>query len=191
MSKTTHILFFSTVLLVFIIGCWEYKQSRISSFQVPSPVVLKSAKAHKNHISSGGETIKTTIIKTTVSSYWELLNKTYVEQHLSNPFVEGRECGDVLCSEFLTEKDLTNVKKCKRPKHLNIIPKCHFQNGTGKRLLALRSFPGSGNTWTRQLLEKSTGICTGIVVVDFSTSNLQLLCSWHANNSGEMYYYND
>ena len=28
--------------------------------------------------------------------------------------------------------------------------------------MALASFPGSGNTWVRGLLETATGICTGI-----------------------------
>ena len=38
-------------------------------------------------------------------------------------------------------------------------------NGTGRYPIALASFPGSGNTWLRGLLEKATGICTGIVVL--------------------------
>ena len=38
---------------------------------------------------------------------------------------------------------------------------CHFINGQGRLPVALASFPGSGNTWTRGLLEKVTGVCTG------------------------------
>jgi len=33
-------------------------------------------------------------------------------------------------------------------------------NSTFKRL-ALASFPGSGNTWTRHMIEQATGIYTG------------------------------
>ena len=38
---------------------------------------------------------------------------------------------------------------------------CHFMNGTGRSTVALVSFPGSGNTWVRGLLETATGVCTG------------------------------
>ena len=38
---------------------------------------------------------------------------------------------------------------------------CHFINGTKRAAVALASFPGSGNTWVRGLLEKATGVCTG------------------------------
>lgn len=41
---------------------------------------------------------------------------------------------------------------------------CHFMKGQGRLPVALASFPGSGNTWTRGLLEKVTGICTGIYI---------------------------
>ncbi len=43
--------------------------------------------------------------------------------------------------------------------------KCHFMNGTGRAAVALVSYPGSGNTWLRGLLEQVTGICTGIFKV--------------------------
>lgn len=37
--------------------------------------------------------------------------------------------------------------------------RCHFMNGTG--VTGLVSFPGSGNTWVRELLQTVTGVCTG------------------------------
>ena len=39
---------------------------------------------------------------------------------------------------------------------------CHFMDGSNRAPVALASFPGSGNTWVRGLLEKATGVCTGI-----------------------------
>lgn len=39
-------------------------------------------------------------------------------------------------------------------------------NGTFRAPVALASFPGSGNTWVRGLLEKATGICTGSIYCD-------------------------
>ncbi len=38
---------------------------------------------------------------------------------------------------------------------------CHFMNGRSRSAVALASFPGSGNTWARGLLERATGVCTG------------------------------
>ena len=38
---------------------------------------------------------------------------------------------------------------------------CRFMDGKGRLPVALASFPGSGNTWARGLLEKVTGVCTG------------------------------
>ncbi len=38
---------------------------------------------------------------------------------------------------------------------------CHFMNGSSRSAVALASFPGSGNTWARGLLERATGVCTG------------------------------
>ena len=34
-------------------------------------------------------------------------------------------------------------------------------NGTNRAAVALVSFPGSGSTWVRGLLEQATGVCTG------------------------------
>ena len=38
-------------------------------------------------------------------------------------------------------------------------------DGSKRAAVALASHPGSGNTWVRGLLEKATGICTGIIRV--------------------------
>lgn len=45
---------------------------------------------------------------------------------------------------------------------------CHFMDGRGRGVTALASYPGSGNTWVRSLLEKATGICTGSYSCDMS-----------------------
>ena len=102
---------------------------------------------------------------------WRILNKSYVMEHLDQPRIDDYICEDPLCSEFLTEKDLKQVERCAdrfikrqliREGGHTLIPTCHFINGTsGASNVALISFPGSGNTWTRELLEKATGICTG------------------------------
>ncbi len=45
---------------------------------------------------------------------------------------------------------------------------CRFMNGSGRGVTGLVSFPGSGNTWVRELLQTVTGICTGTVFSDHS-----------------------
>ncbi|EAT39064.1 AAEL009094-PA [Aedes aegypti] len=43
----------------------------------------------------------------------------------------------------------------------------HQKSSNGRELTALVSFPGSGNTWLRYLLQQSTGILTGSVYKDY------------------------
>lgn len=45
---------------------------------------------------------------------------------------------------------------------------CRFLVTKSRKPVALVSFPGSGNTWVRQLLETASGICTGSVMCDMS-----------------------
>ena len=78
-------------------------------------------------------------------------------------------CKDKLCTEFLTPLDMFFFNSCTdRQQHAKVevyrrmpLGKCHFMNGTNREAVALVSFPGSGNTWVRGLLEQATGVCTG------------------------------
>ena len=72
------------------------------------------------------------------------------------------------CEEYLSPKEQTQFSECsskcvKSSKKYGPVVKgsCKFMNGGGRLPVALASFPGSGNTWTRGLLEKVTGVCTG------------------------------
>ncbi len=79
------------------------------------------------------------------------------------------KCQDQLCSKFLTNSDMRHWKYCWRKTRLQEEPersKCHFINSTGRHPVALASFPGSGNTWVRGLLQQITGICTGGIYCD-------------------------
>ena len=104
--------------------------------------------------------------------FWDILNRSYVDQHVHRPWIGSYQCKDVICSEFLHKHDWNRVGKCVnklKKKHAELMnevrptlrPACHFMNGTSRGGVALLSFPGSGNTWLRGLLEKATGICTG------------------------------
>lgn len=83
----------------------------------------------------------------------------------------NHECNSSICYEYLSRTESVFFNKCVKKtvdKETKFGPiqkgRCHFMNGTGRYPVALASFPGSGNTWLRGLLEKATGICTGIVV---------------------------
>ena len=98
--------------------------------------------------------------------FWDVLNKSYVDQHVPRPWIGSYQCKDVICSEFLHNHDWIEVDKFmravkKKDRLHKISPACHFINGTSRGSVALLSFPGSGNTWLRGLLEKATGVCTG------------------------------
>jgi len=98
--------------------------------------------------------------------FWDVLNQSYVNRHVLRPWIGAYQCKDVICSEFLHERDWKQVEWCtenvkKKITALQISPRCHFMNVTSRAGAALLSFPGSGNTWLRGLLEKATGVCTG------------------------------
>ena len=73
------------------------------------------------------------------------------------------------CREYLSPTEAEQFYKCfkkcneSRGKFGPVVNgDCHFMQGQGRLPVALASFPGSGNTWIRGLLEKVTGICTGM-----------------------------
>ena len=82
------------------------------------------------------------------------------------------ECNDTICSEYLSTSSQSRFHSCiQLVKNKNATlqdRKCHFVDKTSREPVALVSFPGSGNTWVRGLLETTTGICTGAVYCDIS-----------------------
>lgn len=78
-----------------------------------------------------------------------------------------RECADPLCYEYLSSEDQKSFAYClKRSSLKKETATCRFMNGTGRPPVALASFPGSGNTWVRGLLQRATGVCTGGIYCD-------------------------
>lgn len=92
-------------------------------------------------------------------------HSTLSSSNLSSPHTDvfGRPCDDSLCTQYLNEEELEKFRHCSE--HLEKWAAnngtCQFLNGTSHGKVALASFPGSGNTWVRGLLEKATGLCTG------------------------------
>lgn len=85
------------------------------------------------------------------------------------PLITTKKCKSRICREFLTKRDLEYFEYCWRKSNLKREverSQCRFINGTGRSLVALASFPGSGNTWVRGLLQQVTGICTGGIYCD-------------------------
>ena len=87
---------------------------------------------------------------------------------------EVEECDDLLCKKYLTEREWRQYNHCvKETIHPTLKRSegplieqdptpCTFYNGTAKKgATLLVSFPGSGNTWLRGLLQQVTGVCTG------------------------------
>lgn len=83
-------------------------------------------------------------------------------------------CSDSICSDFFTDSDKPHFKYCVRKTWGVTIKEyqeptkstCVFINGTNRYPLGLASYPGSGNTWVRGLLQKITGLCIGGVYCD-------------------------
>ena len=95
---------------------------------------------------------------------------THLAVQVGNMF----KCSDPPCMERLSKSDLRQYYKCiERMQSLagTAMPKekgCVFASDNSHLPVALISFPGSGNTWVRQLLEATTGICTGSTMCDMS-----------------------
>lgn len=90
----------------------------------------------------------------------------------------NKKCADPNCLDYLTKLEKDYFDKCKE-KVVSMKSKfgpmpntshCKFQNGFERVPVALASFPGSGNTWVRGLLERATGICTGTWSVNSHTT---------------------
>lgn len=85
-----------------------------------------------------------------------------------------RVCDDPFCRDHLTvyEKRLYTECEGKVQKLAHgMMSKdngCRFLVTKSRKPVALISFPGSGNTWVRQLLEQASGICTGSAMCDMS-----------------------
>ena len=80
-------------------------------------------------------------------------------------------CKKQMCTDFLTSYDLSHYRSCMKKAKIryNKEPpdsKCNFINGTARDAVAFVSHPGSGHLWVRQVLQLSTGVCTGGIECD-------------------------
>ena len=85
---------------------------------------------------------------------------------LLKAFTNNTGCKKPMCTDFLTSYDLSHYRYCTKKAKIryNKEPpnsRCSFINGTMRDAVALVSHPGSGHHWIRQLLQMSSGLCTG------------------------------
>ena len=87
----------------------------------------------------------------------------------SNTYFNEEMCESQMCYEFLDKQDLLHFTYCWKRTNLTAEPSrsvCRFLNASDRAPVALASFPGSGNTWVRGLLQAATGVCTGTIYCD-------------------------
>ena len=79
-----------------------------------------------------------------------------------------QQCSQQYCMEHLSSVEKLVYSKCKKrvPRGVDLSCRCQFVNARGRRVVALVSLPGSGNTWVRGLLERVTRVCTGSIYCD-------------------------
>lgn len=81
-----------------------------------------------------------------------------------------RACEAPPCLEVLSVTDSRKYSSCttsaaKRRGKVELSA-CAFSPQSGRAPVPLASFPGSGNTWVRGLLQQATGLCTGSLYCD-------------------------
>lgn len=84
------------------------------------------------------------------------------------------DCSDSICSQFLTSANRPHFKYCVQKTWKLSVDRfkepaqstCVFVSGENRFPMALASYPGSGNTWVRGLIQTTTGLCTGAIYCD-------------------------
>lgn len=119
-------------------------------------------------------TVNIRSLQSSSSNYEALTNKDGEKTQsmpIHNQDSPVKDCAHPLCTRHLSRKERFFFNNCTQ-KTIGVKAKfgpilnasCHFQNGSDRGPVALASFPGSGNTWVRGLLERTTGVCTGAYV---------------------------
>ena len=108
------------------------------------------------------------IKKSSTPSY--LATSLPIQGHVKK-ILSSTNCSDASCSNLLSISDSMIYRQCtRRASKCGPIDQgnCIFMNSTTAQPIALASFPGSGNTWVRGLLQQVTGFCTGSLYCDAS-----------------------
>lgn len=164
------------------------KYYRIHHINSPSSVINHSSGNDTKHIVSHLDPINSQEVKS------KDFNNSVSDKHVKSESIisdfdnintqKGRDllsrirtnCTDRICSEFLTDRDRPHFKYCihktwkipvsKHKEPLNSV--CVFIDGSNRYPMALASYPGSGNTWLRGLIQTVTGLCIGGIYCDIT-----------------------
>lgn len=169
MSSRMRLLFIAVlialVFLILILTSVEYNERAVRTMEVGHHLLRPLDQLNGDQKAMTTVNVKTTSATISVKTTSATIRSRFVRVlKLGNGILPTEQgmCADIVCSNFLTSTDMKCAKTIfARLETASVTPKCHFQNGTMKPLVLIRSFPGSGNTWTRELLEKTSGICTG------------------------------
>jgi len=146
-------------------GLTKREEHLLSSTQ---PAIEHSSQAVLNH----------TVTRTVTLPTSHALQTVLLQQHLTVTMATPpmshalqympQQCRQRYCVEHLSLVEKLVYSKCKKRVPPSVDPscRCQFVNARGRRVVALVSLPGSGNTWVRGLLERATGVCTGSIYCD-------------------------
>ena len=133
-------------------------------------IVFKGEKIYQNYLHQSAvrgqsgvqlKSINLFLIKGSLSRPTSLSSTVTTQRH---NVCTNRNCLNVLSSsDHLIYNQCTSSAQRRGQLHDDT---CQFIDGTNRKPIALASFPGSGNTWVRGLLQKVTGICTGSLYCD-------------------------
>ena len=126
-----------------------------------------------SNVASDDRGSKEIVLQPHANKSHSILSNTNPTLKLNHLQQTSPECKDPLCTEYLTEEDMSRFNSClqkvrSHSGHPQDGGQCHFMPQTHRAPVALASYPGSGNTWLRGLLETATGICTGFEFCDIS-----------------------
>lgn len=127
----------------------------------------------KTRESRGENSITNDLIRKTMESPHTLEN-IYSAKGMDYLSRIRTSCRNRTCPEFLMDVDSPHYKYCIKKTWNTTVKKftepllstCSFINGLQMYPMGIASYPGSGNTWVRGLLQEVTGLCTGSIYCD-------------------------
>lgn len=168
-SRFTSFIFFLIILwLLYLLYTRPPKALPIIHSKVHDPKKHEQPDKPVVIISDHGSLIKQLLSNT---SDFNHLNSTRGKNLLSRI---KTNCKYRICTEFITRQDHRHFKYCVHKTWKVSLSKyreplqshCVFINGSRHFPVGLASYPGSGNTWVRGLLQKVTGLCIGGIYCD-------------------------
>lgn len=171
---TVFLLFFAGTFLMMLLQETEKNNVRPADPHFLSmPVIQDSRDSYYGTSSILDDLRKTLDTGKKLSHYLATLNREKMMKVINEFHLNGTEHFSIdtahrfLVCHLLPEERSRHVDKVQLD---NVCMRNKAFRKTGK-LIGLASFPGSGNTWTRTLLEQSTGIYTGSIYSDNSLVN--------------------